>query len=171
MDDLTSKLNNCDTCDCIQNGFLANVREETGSACGESNREGEENESSGNDGVNEEEYLNDSFEEDDDVSDYYEPTPSEIQRVSRSSTEIRYFPNKTFSSEALREIERNNKILMRKIVSNTKRKNQYIAPPKCAPVKLSSAAINRRRLNEKIARDNQILLRKIQNAKPCLHHK
>nr|CAI5843299.1 unnamed protein product [Callosobruchus analis] len=171
MDDLTSKLNNCDTCDCIQNGLSAAVTEGTGSGYGDGNSELEKNEYSGNEDVNEQEYLNDSFEDDDDLSDY-EPSPSEIQRVARSCTEIRYIPNKTFSSGALWEIERNNKILMQKIVSNTKRKNQYFTAPKCTPVNMvSSAAINRKKYNEKIARDNQILLRKIQNVKPCLHHK
>ncbi|VEN39390.1 unnamed protein product [Callosobruchus maculatus] len=171
MDDLTSKLNNCDTCDCIQNGLAIAVIEETGSVDGEGNSELEKNEYSGNEDVNEQEYLNDSFEQDDDLSDYV-PTPSEIQRVGRSCTEVRYIPNKTFSSGALWEIERNNKILMQKIVSNSKRKNQYVTAPKRAPVNIvSSAAINRRKFNEKIARDNQILLRKIQNVKPCLTRK
>nr|CAH7719932.1 unnamed protein product [Callosobruchus chinensis] len=167
MDDLTSKLNNCDTCDCIQNGFSTAVTEETGSVYVEANSELEKIEYSGSQEENEQEYLNDSFEDDDDLSDF-EPTPSEIQ----SCTEIRYIPNKTFSSGALWEIERSNKILMQKIVSNTKRKNQYITAPKCAPVnKISSAAINRKKYNEKVARDNQILLRKIQNVKPCLQRK
>lgn len=63
--------------------------------------------------------------------------------------------NKTFSEEKLRDIERRNAILMEKLIKNSQRPNQY----KCVPIpnKVASAAINRRRQQEKINRDNLVM--------------
>lgn len=64
-------------------------------------------------------------------------------------------PNKTFSGDKLREIERRNAMLMNKLIKNSQRRNQY----GCAtyPSKETSAAINRRRQQEKINRDNLVI--------------
>lgn len=63
--------------------------------------------------------------------------------------------NKTFSEEKLREIERRNAMLMDKLIRNSQRPNQYKSVS--IPTKVASAAINRRREQEKINRDNLVL--------------
>lgn len=64
-------------------------------------------------------------------------------------------PNKTFSENKLREIERRNVILMDKLIKNSQRPNQYGSTP--LPSKTTSAAINRKRQQEKINRDNLVI--------------
>lgn len=63
-------------------------------------------------------------------------------------------PNKTFSDDKLREIERRNAMLMDKIIKNNLRRNQYGCGP--VTIKETSAAINRRRQQEKINRENLV---------------
>lgn len=63
--------------------------------------------------------------------------------------------NKTFSSEKVREIERRNSMLVNKILYHNRRPNQY-KPSVASFPKVTSAEINRRRFNEKIAKDNQV---------------
>lgn len=64
--------------------------------------------------------------------------------------------DKTFSEERLRDIERRNAILMDKILRHSRRQNQYKST--AVPNKVASAAINRRRQQEKINRDNLVAI-------------
>ncbi|KAH1020990.1 cilia- and flagella-associated protein 97-like [Dendroctonus ponderosae] len=77
--------------------------------------------------------------------------------------------NKTFSLEKVREIERRNSMLVNRILYHNRRPNQYKLTVASLP-KITSAEINRRRFNEKIAKDNQILLKKIQSVKPAVRY-
>lgn len=63
--------------------------------------------------------------------------------------------NKTFSNEKLRDIDRTNNILMRKIVSNNRRRSQY-APTVSKTLPQNSAAINRRRQQRVIDQENMV---------------
>ncbi|XP_043462114.1 cilia- and flagella-associated protein 97-like [Leptopilina heterotoma] len=72
--------------------------------------------------------------------------------------------NKTFTTEELMKIERENLILMQKILKistpQTKMKPQYIQST------YSCSAINRKKFQRKIEEENLILLKKIQQARP-----
>ncbi|KAB0799345.1 hypothetical protein PPYR_07225 [Photinus pyralis] len=72
--------------------------------------------------------------------------------------------NKTFSMEQTREIERRNDILMKKILAHSKRESRY--GPNPVYKKLSSSALNRKKKDMEISRNNLMLLRKIQTVKP-----
>ncbi|XP_045474333.1 uncharacterized protein LOC123680463 [Harmonia axyridis] len=74
--------------------------------------------------------------------------------------------NKTFNDNRLRDIERDNSILMSKILSKSKRPKQYKIYEQ--PQIKSSFDINRRRAQAKIEYENKILLKKIQGAKPAV---
>lgn len=63
--------------------------------------------------------------------------------------------NKTFSSEKLRDIDRTNTILMKKIISNSRRPSQYTVMESNRQLQ-NSAAINRRRQQKKIDQDNMV---------------
>ncbi|KAK5643434.1 hypothetical protein RI129_007279 [Pyrocoelia pectoralis] len=62
--------------------------------------------------------------------------------------------NKTFSSEQTREIERRNGILMNKILAHNKRESRYGPTP--VKQKLSSSALNRKRKDTEISRNNLV---------------
>lgn len=67
---------------------------------------------------------------------------------------VRYY-NKTFSINKIREIERNNTILMNKICSNNVRINQYpVVNPR--QIKVTSNSINRRRRQQEIDHNNLV---------------
>lgn len=193
-DGLTAKLNNCDICERIVNNIPPSEKCEQNSkekhSDDDANQDQEENDLEQS--VNQsdaDEYDGDMFEADDDEDDeeknevndnesgdeddsfpfYLHRSLSSITSVSSNSGRQ---VNKTFSSDALRNIERTNIILMQKILSNNKRVNQYKIAPKCATInKVASSAINRRKDQDKIARDNQILLKKIQSVKPAVKHR
>lgn len=100
------------------------------------------------------------IEEDCSHSEEYETTSeedvdSDMQSVLDQLEVREVKPNKTFSGDKLREIERRNAILMNKLIKNSQRRNQY----GCASIssKETSAAINRRRQQEKINRDNLVI--------------
>ncbi|XP_044753600.1 uncharacterized protein LOC123313008 [Coccinella septempunctata] len=76
--------------------------------------------------------------------------------------------NKTFSDNRLRDIERDNSILMSKILSKSKRPKQYKIYQQ--PQIKSSFDINRKKAQTKIEYENKILLKKIQGAKPAVKH-
>lgn len=63
--------------------------------------------------------------------------------------------NKTFSDHKIREIEHGNSVLMKKLVSNCNRRSQYTPTP---PIntKLASSAINRKKKQTQIDRDNLV---------------
>lgn len=160
-DNFISKLNGCITCETIKNNSFVNVNEDFSEDLGkEADQYSELSDYVGK-------YENESFED-------YEEEPLSTQMTSVSSVSNRNMSkssrpqkiavNKTFSALALRDIERQNKILMQKILSKNRRKNEYTTPPKTTS-KLTTAAVNRRKNLEKIAHDNQILLRKIQSVK------
>ncbi|XP_012279934.1 cilia- and flagella-associated protein 97-like [Orussus abietinus] len=72
--------------------------------------------------------------------------------------------NMSFTNAQMREIERENQILLRKIMSYQKPINKPVKI-KAAQPRASSSEINRRRLQKKIEEGNMMLLRKIQGAK------
>ncbi|KAL3268219.1 hypothetical protein HHI36_007343 [Cryptolaemus montrouzieri] len=74
--------------------------------------------------------------------------------------------NKTFNDTRLRDIERDNSILMTKILSKSRRPKQYKIYQQ--PQIKSSFDINRRKAQAKIEYENKILLKKIQGAKPVV---
>ncbi|KAL1506830.1 hypothetical protein ABEB36_006120 [Hypothenemus hampei] len=77
--------------------------------------------------------------------------------------------NKTFSMEKIREIERKNAMLVDRILYHNGRPNQYKISNVYKP-KVTSSEINRRRHQEKIIRENEILLKKIQSVKPAVRY-
>ncbi|XP_017786214.1 PREDICTED: cilia- and flagella-associated protein 97-like [Nicrophorus vespilloides] len=64
----------------------------------------------------------------------------------------------------LREIERKNNILMQKILRHSKRPSQYKLAPQHS--KVSNSLVNRKKQQQKIEKDNLILLKKIKSVKP-----
>jgi len=63
--------------------------------------------------------------------------------------------NMTFTNEQLREIERVNLILLKKIMAHRKpRGNGTVVPP--VPARKTSAAINRARTDKTIEKDNMV---------------
>ncbi|KAK9876920.1 hypothetical protein WA026_015955 [Henosepilachna vigintioctopunctata] len=72
--------------------------------------------------------------------------------------------NKTFNDTRLRDIERDNSILMTKIMSKTRRPKQYKTYQQ--PQIKSSFDINRKKAQAKIEYENRILFKKIQAVKP-----
>lgn len=90
--------------------------------------------------------------------------------------------NRTFTSYQIREIENDNSVLMKKVLNQSKRPKQYTTTTNPI-VKISSAEVNRRKLQKKIDHENlvsskracrnifnaslfQILLKRIQSIKP-----
>lgn len=186
-DGLIAKLNNCDICESIKNDIppFKTCHQKTPEVT-HSDKEGNDPDTSV-DQSDDDEYDDEMFEADDDddgddedndnnSSEESNNSVCSLQRSSSNGTTLSSISqrqvNKTFSSDALRDIERTNIILMRKILSNNRRVNQYKVAPKCAEInKVASSAINRRRDQDKIARDNQILLKKIQSVKPAVLHR
>ncbi|XP_051170562.1 uncharacterized protein LOC127287597 [Leptopilina boulardi] len=72
--------------------------------------------------------------------------------------------NKTFTIEELMKIDRENRILMQKIL-NIKTPQSKIKPHYLQKT-YSCSAINRKKIQRKIEEDNMILLKKIQQARP-----
>lgn len=79
----------------------------------------------------------------------------DILQGSNNSNEKNGKKNKTFSSEKLRDIDRTNSILMKKIISNSRRPSQYSFIDSNRQSQ-TSAAINRRRQQKKIDQDNMV---------------
>ncbi|XP_071535124.1 uncharacterized protein [Panulirus ornatus] len=74
--------------------------------------------------------------------------------------------NMSFTNDEVRRIDRENQILLQKIMSAHNR-SKSSSNQNSRPVhKPSNSTVNRRREDEKIRRENMILLRKIQEAKP-----
>uniref|UniRef100_A0A1Y9H2H8 Cilia- and flagella-associated protein 97 n=1 Tax=Anopheles dirus TaxID=7168 RepID=A0A1Y9H2H8_9DIPT len=76
--------------------------------------------------------------------------------------------NMSFSRERVREIERTNQILLRRILSTrptlqTKTNKQAVKSSSAsnATTRVTSGALNRRRVQKRIAGENEILLRKV----------
>lgn len=81
-------------------------------------------------------------------------TASNSSVKSYKKDEIKLGKNKTFSDYQLREIEQHNTLLMKKVINQSKRTRQYVTTNPI--VKVSSAEINRRKLQKKIAHDNLV---------------
>lgn len=94
----------------------------------------------------------DETTEDEDCSD--DSDNSDLQSILDKMEAKEVQSNKTFPEDKLREIERRNAILMNKLIKSSQRPNQYGCTT--IPTKLTSAAINRRRQQEKINRDNLV---------------
>lgn len=90
-----------------------------------------------------------------------QPQDTEIQLIiealEKTSEKNGKYYNKTFPDYKLREIERNNTLLMNKILSNSTRKNMY-PDVKLAPIKVTSNSINRRRKQQEIDHHNLVCL-------------
>lgn len=166
------KCNDCITCNNIKNSFTHEI--ELCSSENESDVENSANHSeidTTSDNNKDNNYANESFEDDtdDEVSLDMNFVLHDLQN---NACQRQIQANKTFSSQQLRDIERTNGILMNKILSNNRRVNQYKIAPKTTKLNtVSSAAVNRKRNQEKIARDNQILLKKIQSVRPSVMYK
>lgn len=79
-------------------------------------------------------------------------------RSSRLQRSLNTYPNKTFTPDQIRNIERTNVILMNKILSYNHRPSQH-RPPKTMPnyhYKTTSAAINRKKDQDRIDWENQV---------------
>ncbi|KAK2580316.1 hypothetical protein KPH14_012553 [Odynerus spinipes] len=74
--------------------------------------------------------------------------------------------NMTFTDEEVRKIERDNELLLRRIMAQHQPRDKVLKEG--ALPRMSSSAINRKRLQKKIEGDNMLLLRRIQQAKPCV---
>ncbi|XP_063233063.1 uncharacterized protein LOC134536913 [Bacillus rossius redtenbacheri] len=74
----------------------------------------------------------------------------------------------TFTNEEVRKIERENGLLLKKIQSNRK-PHQKPGTALAGQPRLSSSAINRRRMQQRIDHDNMILMKKIQNVKVAIN--
>ncbi|XP_050511889.1 cilia- and flagella-associated protein 97-like [Diabrotica virgifera virgifera] len=177
---ILTKLNDCTTCESIQNiapspspcELSRSENFNTSSQNIEIKDASDKNDSSiVSDSDSEEISYDDDFEpleaDDDDKGHGDSRSVRSISSQSQSSfcasTTLK-LPNRTFPDSEIREIERQNDILMKKILSNNRRPNQY--KPRSTDFRLpSSAAVNRKRQEAKIARENQILLRKIQTVK------
>ncbi|XP_050308054.1 cilia- and flagella-associated protein 97-like [Anthonomus grandis grandis] len=148
----TENLNNCKTCEIIKNGSIGD---------NSSNYSSDYEDSSA---------KTDSLDKDLNLEslklDFSEGKSLKSENNSRRIPVVR---NKTFSSEKIREIERGNAMLVDKILYHTRRPNQYVQTKAAAP-KVTSSEINRRRRQDKINRENQILLKKIQTVKPAVRY-
>ncbi|CAG9865385.1 unnamed protein product [Phyllotreta striolata] len=116
--------------------------------------------------------YDDDFEKDEDYADRDGLKPHFNTSVSLCSSSSKR--NVTFNDDQLRDIDRTNGILMKKILSHTRRANQYKVPPKYyhqAANKISSLTINKRKEDARINRENQILLKKIQSVKSSFKKK
>lgn len=113
--------------------------------------------------IEEMKYLQDAFEDldiDEQASDFASSIISGLSEERRAKCGRK---NMTFTNEQLREIERVNLILLKKIMNHRKPRTKSQSQP---PVnRRTSAAINRSRMEEKIERENKILLKKLQSAK------
>ncbi|XP_029174906.1 cilia- and flagella-associated protein 97-like [Nylanderia fulva] len=75
--------------------------------------------------------------------------------------------NMSFTDEEMRRIERENELLLRKIMAQQKPRHKILSEPSVQP-RTSSSAINRKKLQKRIEDDNMLLLRRIQQAKSCV---
>lgn len=75
--------------------------------------------------------------------------------------------NMSFTDEEMRRIERENELLLRKIMAQQKPRHRILGERTVQP-RISSSAINRKKLQKRIEDDNMLLLRRIQQAKPCV---
>ncbi|XP_003703265.3 uncharacterized protein LOC100878107 [Megachile rotundata] len=75
--------------------------------------------------------------------------------------------NMSFTDAELRKIEWENQLLLRKIMAQQKPRDKVFHKNIQQP-RISSSAINRRKLQRKIENENILLLQRIQQAKPCV---
>lgn len=82
---------------------------------------------------------------------------SVLEALGRCSTSSSSGKPKTFSSDKMREIERNNGILLKRIIANNHRSNKFNVNVK--PVKVSHASVNRKKRQDQINHDNLVSTR------------
>lgn len=75
--------------------------------------------------------------------------------------------NMSFTDEELRKIEWENQMLLKKIMSHQKPKDKILRNNLPQP-RISSSAINRKKLQKKIENENILLLQRIQQTKSCV---
>ncbi|XP_032680762.1 cilia- and flagella-associated protein 97-like [Odontomachus brunneus] len=75
--------------------------------------------------------------------------------------------NMSFTDEEMRRIERENELLLRKIMAQQKSRHKVLEEH-IVQSRTSSSAINRRKLQKRIDDDNMLLVRRIQQAKSCV---
>lgn len=98
-----------------------------------------------------EEEVEECATDDDDIEDFR--TFLELLRQKEKQ------PNKTFTEDKLRDIQRTNVILMNKILKYSDRPNQYrTASNTRNSNKMTSTAINRRKQQQKINHDNLVVI-------------
>lgn len=102
--------------------------------------------------------VNEMYEDDSVVETERKSHATEVSLIRSRKWEGKQSANKTFSDTQLREIERDNGILLGKIMQNNKRQNQYTKPPKGPVSKITSSALNRRREQKKIDCENLVSL-------------
>lgn len=100
-------------------------------------------------GRNNEDY-NDDLEHEQQGSDL----DSVLEALGSCSTSSSSGKPKTFSSDKMREIERNNGLLLKRIIANNHRPNQFNVNVK--PVKVSHASVNRKKRQDQINHDNLV---------------
>ncbi|KAK0083324.1 hypothetical protein PV325_008961 [Microctonus aethiopoides] len=83
-----------------------------------------------------------------------------------SSGQRGYRRNMSFTNIEMMRIERENQYLLRKIMAQ--QQPPKITQIKYTPTKMSSSAINRKRLQKRIEEENMMMLRRIQGAKSCV---
>ncbi|XP_043269056.1 uncharacterized protein [Venturia canescens] len=74
--------------------------------------------------------------------------------------------NMSFTNAEMRRIEVENQYLLKKIMAQQKPQNKPIRTQSAQP-RMSSSAINRKKLQKRIEQENMMLLRRIQGAKSC----
>ncbi|XP_014224591.1 uncharacterized protein LOC106650868 [Trichogramma pretiosum] len=89
----------------------------------------------------------------------FHETPSRNVKASSSRK------NMSFTNDEVMKIERDNEILLKKIITQHKAPKTNIQQIK---PRVSSSAINRRRLQKKIEEENMVLLKRLQRAKSCV---
>lgn len=75
--------------------------------------------------------------------------------------------NMSFTDEQVRRIERENQLLLRKIMAQQRPKDK-VFQENARRTKTSSSAINRKKLQRQIEYDNMLMLQRIQQAKSCV---
>ncbi|KOX77766.1 hypothetical protein WN51_10556 [Melipona quadrifasciata] len=98
-------------------------------------------------------------------SSIFEDCSIKIRQIK--NREIKRRKNMSFTDEEIRKIEWENQILLRKIMAQQKSKEKMLRES-IPPTRISSSAINRKRLQKKIENENILLLQRIQQTKSCV---
>lgn len=81
---------------------------------------------------------------------------SVLEALGRCSTTSLCRKPKNAMNEKMRDIERNNATLLRRIIANNHRTNQFMPNARPGPVNVSHASVNRKKRQTQIDRDNLV---------------